>query len=84
MRVGDGLNGVLSKIQVSFLFVGVRSYGSYPTQSAFHLDDFLFYEESASSNGPAIIDLTNPPFPTVSPLSHAFCGLTSIKLPANF
>lgn len=76
---GAGATGIISELQLSFVFVGIRSYdpADYPSQSPLLTDNFLFYG-FASETGAA-----EPVYERITeeseiPMSHAFCGLSKL------
>lgn len=97
IRYGDAANGSLKKVQLSFVFIGVRSYteSSYPSQSPVELDDFIFFAGvNYAINGDGVTSFfpfARPTSPTPLPptyddtkfLGNAFCGFNNIKLQAN-
>lgn len=85
---------ILSKLQLSFVHFGVRSYdvASYPTQPV-NADTFKVYSKSvmelplfAGGGGQPNTELSpievNPqdPFLAVRPYGHTFCGLDQLEL----
>ena len=76
----------LTKIQVSFLFIGIRNYnvGNYPNQPPPE-DGFLFYAKSGfeaaegSTTDPFTVNVQDP-FDNIGNFAHLFCGIDGFQL----
>ena len=76
----------LQKVQLSFVFIGIRNYdaGTYPIQPILE-DGFLFYAKSSHETpvgtfgGQLSINVQDP-FSNIDNFAHMFCGLDSLTL----
>lgn len=72
---GLDTSGILLKLQLSFVFVGIRSYAAatYPSQSPLFTDSFLYFGFASDST---VADATYQRITTDGAMSHAFCGIS--------
>lgn len=68
-------SGIMLKLQLSFVFVGIRSYdaATYPSQSPLFTDSFLYF---GFASGATVADATYQRITTDGAMSHAFCGIS--------